>query len=124
MSKRIIGAVSIVVVVAVGSTTYLNSQPTPPETSSITTAQIGCPDGMIEDMSVVECVVDGRVSLDAPDRNLAVQRRELANTLLTENSDRKEVMCTLKECLLHDFGIEHTTIQFEEGNCGQGEIAK
>jgi hypothetical protein len=87
MSKRIIGAVSIVVVVAVGSTTYLNSQPTPPETSSITTAQIGCPDGMIEDMSVVECVVDGRVSLDAPDRNLAVQRRELANTLLTENSD-------------------------------------
>ena len=47
-----------------------------------------------------------------------------AHILLTENSDRKEVMCTLKECLLHDFGIEHTTIQFEEGNCGQGEIAK
>ena len=47
-----------------------------------------------------------------------------AHILLKEDSDRKEIMCTLKECLLHDFGIEHTTIQFEEGNCGQGEIVR
>ncbi len=46
-----------------------------------------------------------------------------AHILLKKDSDRRETMVSLKECLLHDFGIEHTTIQFEEGNCGQGEIA-
>ncbi len=30
----------------------------------------------------------------------------------------------LKECLLRDFGIGRTTIQFEEGNCGQGRVVE
>jgi len=44
-----------------------------------------------------------------------------AHIALKKNTERAETMSELKECLLHDFGIEHTTIQFEERNCGQGE---
>ena len=43
-----------------------------------------------------------------------------AHAVLEENAEYGKTMSALKECLLHDFGIEHTTIQFEEGNCGQG----
>lgn len=32
------------------------------------------------------------------------------------------VMAELKEILSHQFGIEHTTIQFECSNCGQGRV--
>ena len=44
-----------------------------------------------------------------------------AHIALKKNAERAETMSALKECLLHDFRIDHTTIQFEEGNCGQGE---
>lgn len=44
-----------------------------------------------------------------------------AHVLLVKEADRAETMSMLKECLLQDFGIDHTTIQFEDGNCGQGE---
>jgi hypothetical protein len=32
------------------------------------------------------------------------------------------VMAELKEVIAHQFGIEHTTIQFECRNCGQGPV--
>jgi hypothetical protein len=31
-------------------------------------------------------------------------------------------MDELKEIIAHQFGIEHTTIQFECRNCGQGPV--
>ena len=43
------------------------------------------------------------------------------HVILNKNTERAETMSALKKCLLDDFGIEHTTIQFEEGSCGQGE---
>ena len=43
-----------------------------------------------------------------------------AHAVLAENAEYGKTMSALKECLIHDFGIEHTTIQFEEGYCGQG----
>ena len=38
-------------------------------------------------------------------------------------SQTTEVMSTLKEALHENFEIQHTTIQFECGNCGQGVVA-
>ncbi|MBT7781567.1 MAG: cation transporter [Anaerolineae bacterium] len=43
-----------------------------------------------------------------------------AHAVLEENAAYGKTMSALKECLLYDYGIEHTTIQFEEGSCGQG----
>lgn len=37
-------------------------------------------------------------------------------------SRTQEVMDDLKRALTDEFGIEHTTIQFECGNCGQGAV--
>ena len=44
-----------------------------------------------------------------------------AHAILEEDAERTKTMTALKKCLIHDFGIEHTTIQFEEGSCEQGE---
>jgi len=38
-------------------------------------------------------------------------------------SQAQAVMDGLKESLRQSFGIEHTTVQFECGNCGQGTVA-
>ncbi len=48
------------------------------------------------------------------------------HVVLSENEEYTEIMPRLKECLLHDFGIEHTTIQFELGSRYQavGETKK
>jgi cobalt-zinc-cadmium efflux system protein len=48
-----------------------------------------------------------------------------AHTLLSDQalSETEHVMGELKEVLAHRFGIEHTTIQFECANCGQGPVA-
>ena len=37
-------------------------------------------------------------------------------------SQTHPVMDELKELIAHRFGIEHTTIQFECRNCGQGPV--
>lgn len=37
-------------------------------------------------------------------------------------SQTGQVMANLKEIIAHQFGIEHTTIQFECHNCGQGAV--
>ena len=39
-------------------------------------------------------------------------------------SEARAVMNDVKEIAAHRFGIEHTTIQFECANCGQGSIAR
>jgi len=49
-----------------------------------------------------------------------------AHVLLSDQalSETDGVMHELKEVLAHRFGIEHTTIQFECANCGQGPVAR
>jgi cobalt-zinc-cadmium efflux system protein len=36
---------------------------------------------------------------------------------LTEDADRRTVLLTINERLRQRFGIEHATVQFEEGEC-------
>ena len=43
-----------------------------------------------------------------------------AHAVLEENVKYEETMAALKKCLIHNYGIEHTTIQFEARSCGQG----
>lgn len=45
-----------------------------------------------------------------------------AHVVLAEEAHPAEAMSALKKHLHNDFGIEHTTIQFEEVNCGQGDV--
>jgi cobalt-zinc-cadmium efflux system protein len=49
-----------------------------------------------------------------------------AHVLLSDQalSETEGVMHELKEIIAHHFGIEHTTIQFECANCGQGPVAR
>ena len=47
-----------------------------------------------------------------------------AHVVLTDQSlsQAQRVMGELKQTLVREFGIEHTTIQFEYDNCGQGAV--
>jgi cobalt-zinc-cadmium efflux system protein len=49
-----------------------------------------------------------------------------AHVLLSDRplSETEDVMRELKEVLARRFGIEHTSIQFECANCGQGPVAR
>jgi cobalt-zinc-cadmium efflux system protein len=49
-----------------------------------------------------------------------------AHVLLADRalSETEGVMQELKEVIAHRFGIEHTSIQFECANCGQGPVAR
>jgi len=57
-------------------------------------------------------VAPGYISLSA---HVTVDDQSLSQT--------SEVMSALKETLHQGFEIQHTTIQFECGNCGQGMVA-
>jgi hypothetical protein len=87
---------------------------------------VGCSPGMIEDMSVGECVPDERASNDATDRTLAEHRRELANTLLTDRGGTEtaaELYCiaaingdiaaqfALANMLVQGIGVEQDTAE-------------
>jgi TPR repeat protein len=115
MSRRIIGAASIAITVATGSLAYLNSHSTPPKTLSNITAQIGCPDGLIEDMSVGQCVPDGQSASESFDGTMAEQRRELANTLLTQKAGSNELGTAAELYRLAAMGGD-TSAQFSLAN--------
>jgi hypothetical protein len=89
-SKRVLLAGGVLVAVGLIGVSTVNTDMT--QSANLIEKQeaqeaVGCPQGMIEDMSIGECVPNERASNDAPDRTLAEHRRELANTLLTDSGE-------------------------------------